>query len=202
MLKSHQPKVQDHLGHSDSTGLAVSKASTPSVEVLTAPMPIPPPMVATEEDLVEAALLKYAQQQATKWGADRFAAEFKRRDLEERWLEASRSHTTPYSQPSGAPDGGLIGALSGPVDAAAQERVVEADRAELRFLRPKYERHASVPRPPEPEPEPDRGRGRRRKRSRSATNDPSWLITPAEASRMSAAGRRLYGLDDPSTARA
>ena len=151
---------------------------------------------------MEAALLKYAQQRATKWGADRFAAEFKRRDLEERWLEASRSHTTPYSQPTDAHETTLTDALSGPVDAAAQEHVVGSDRAELRFLRPKYERHASVPRPPEPEPEPDRGHTRRRRRSRSATNDPSWLITPAEASRMSAAGRRLYGLEDPSTARA
>jgi hypothetical protein len=156
-------------------------------------------MVVTEEELVEAALLKYAQQRATKWGADRFAAEFKRRDLEERWLEASRSDTTPYTQPSAAPEKRLADALSGPVDATAQGQVVEGDRAELRFLRPKYERHASVPRPPEQDPDPDRGRPRRRKRSR-AINDPSWLITPAEASRMSAAGRRLYGLEDPSAA--
>ena len=158
-------------------------------------------MLVSEEELVEAALLRYAQQRATKWGADRFAAEFKRRDLEERWLEASRSHTTPYSQPTDAPEG-RTDALSGPVDAAAQGQVVGADRAELRFLRPKYARHASVPRPPEQEPDTEKRRGRRRKRSPSATNDASWLITPAEASRMSAAGRRLYGIEDPSTARA
>jgi hypothetical protein len=159
-------------------------------------------MVVTEEELVEAALLKYAQQRATKWGADRFAAEFKRRDLEERWLEASRSHTTPYTQPTAAPETRLADALSGPVDATAQGQVVGADRAELRFLRPKYERHASVPRPPEQESQPHRGRARARKRSRSAIDDPSWLITPAEASRMSAAGRRLYGLEDPPAASA
>jgi hypothetical protein len=156
-------------------------------------------MVVTEEELVEAALLKYAQQRATKWGADRFAAEFKRRDLEERWLEASRSDTTPYTQHTAAPETRLADALTGPVDASAHGQVVEGDRAELRFLRPKYERHASVPRPPEQAPVPDRGRPRRRKRSR-AINDPSCFITPAEASRMSAAGRRLYGLEDPSTA--
>jgi hypothetical protein len=154
-------------------------------------------MVVTEEELVEAALLKYAQQRATKWGADRFAAEFRRRDLEERWLEASRSDTTPYTQHTAAPETRLADALTGPVDASAHGQVVEGDRAELRFLRPKYERHASVPRPPEPAPDPDRGRPRRRKRSR-AISDPSCLITPAEASRMSAAGRRLYGLEDPS----
>jgi hypothetical protein len=159
-------------------------------------------MVVTEEELVEAALLKYAQQRATKWGADRFAAEFKRRDLEERWLEASRSDTTPYTQHTAAPETTLADALTGPVDASAHGQVVEGDRAELRFLRPKYERHASVPRPPEPAPDPDRGRPRRRKRDRSRNDDPSWQISPAEASRMSAAGRRLYGLEDPSPARA
>jgi hypothetical protein len=158
-------------------------------------------MVATEAELVEAALLRYAQQRATKWGADRFAAEFRRRDLEERWLEASRSDTTPYTQHS-APVEWRLDALSGPVDASAQGQVVGTDRAEPRFLRPKYQRHASVPRPPEQDHQPDRGRARRRKRSRSAISDPSRLITPAEASRMSAAGRRLHGLEDPSPARA
>jgi hypothetical protein len=158
-------------------------------------------VLVSEEELVETALLKYSQQQATKWGADRFAAEFKRRELEERWLEASRSQTTPYSQPVEAPETRLPSALSGPVDATAQEQVVGFDRAEVRFLRPKYERHASVPRPPQQEPEPDRRRTRRRKRDRSANDDPSRLISPAEASRMSAAGRRLYGLEDPFTAR-
>lgn len=147
-----------------------------------------------EEELVETALLRYAQQKATKWGADRFAAEFHRRDLEERWLVAARSGTTPYSGPA---DGAVSSpsALSGPVDAAAQDNVVVFDRAEIRMVRPAFERHSSVPRPPTEEPETPR-RPRRRKRERSS--DPSWSITPAEAARMSAAGRRLYGLDDPS----
>jgi len=159
-------------------------------------------MVASEAELVETALLKYAQQQATKWGADRFAAEFKRRELEERWLEAARSHTTPYTPPIDAYDIGHTDALSGPVDAAAQDQVIGSERTELRFLRPKYERHGSVPRPPEQEPEPDRPRTRHRKRDRSTNGNPAWLIKPAEASRMSAAGRRLYGLEDPSPAQA
>lgn len=152
-------------------------------------------MLLSEEEQVETALLRYAQQQAATWGAKQFAAEFERRDLEERWLEAARSKTSPYT-PTSAPDPALPEMLSGPVDAAAQESVVGSDRAELQFLRPRHERHSSVPRPPSSDPEPDRRRLRRKKRERS-TRDQGWTITSAEAARMSAAGRRLYGLDDP-----
>ena len=150
----------------------------------------------TEEDLVETALLRYAKKQATEWGADRFAAEFRRRDLEERWLEAARTNTTPYtpnianSEPA---------ALSGPVDASAQGQVVETGtRDEWRLTRPAHARHASVPRPPAVEPQSDRTRFGRRKRER-APKDPAWTISPAEAARMSPAARRLYGLEDPVT---
>ena len=152
-------------------------------------------MLLSEEELVETALLRYAQQEATRWGADRFAAEFKRRDLEERWLEAARSHVSPYT-PTDATDRPITATLSGPVDAAAQESVLGSDRDELPLLRPKYQRHPSVPRPPVPEPEPTGRRHRLRKRARS-TDDPAWMITPAEWARMSAAGQRLYGHDDP-----
>ena len=149
----------------------------------------------TEEELVETALLRYAQKRATEWGADRFAAEFRRRDLEERWVDAARTNTTPYTplevtEPT---------ALSGPVDASAQSLVVETQtRDEWRLTRPAHVRHASVPRPPADEPEADRGRLRRRKRER-AGNRPAWTISPAEAARMSPAARRLYGLEDPDT---
>jgi hypothetical protein len=152
--------------------------------------------VLTEEDLVETALLRYAQQRATKWGADRFRAEFHRRDLEERWLVAARSGTTPYSDPADATTV-LETGMSGPVEAGAQENAVGFDRIEARMVRPAYARHASVPRPPAQEPAAGGKRSRRRKPKRSS-NDPAWLITPAEAARMSAASRRLYGLDDPS----
>jgi len=152
--------------------------------------------VLTEEDLVETALLRYAQKRATEWGADRFAAEFRRRDLEERWLEAARTNTTPYTphdvrtEPT---------ALSGPVDTSAQDLVVETvTRDEWRLERPAHVRHASVPRPPVEEPESDRGRLGRRKRER-AGNDRAWTISAAEAARMSPAARRLYGLEDPIT---
>jgi hypothetical protein len=152
----------------------------------------------SEDDLAEAALLKYAQRQATSWGAERFAAEFKRRDLEERWLEASRSKTSPYAQ-TAATDAALPDALAGPVDAAVQENAIETERTGFRLLRPTHERHPSVPRPPAPEPEPGRRRPRHRKHAAS-TADPAWMITPAERERMTPAGRRLYGLDDPSDA--
>jgi hypothetical protein len=148
-----------------------------------------------EEELVETALLRYAQQRATKWGAARFAAEFHRRDLEERWMVAARSGTTPYTAPADATTPSQTG-LSGPVEAGAQENVVGSDRTEARMVRPAYARHPSVPRPPAPEPEA-KGRSPRRRKRKGSSNDPG-SVTPAEAARMSAAGRRLYGLDDPS----
>jgi hypothetical protein len=150
--------------------------------------------VLTEEELTETALLRYAQQRATKWGADRFAAEFHRRDLEERWLVAARSGTTPYAAPADEVTPSHTG-LSGPVEAGAQENAVGPDRTEARMVRPAHARHSSVPRPPAPEPEP-KGRGPRRRKRKGSTNDPGRLISPAEAARMSPAGRRLYGLDE------
>jgi hypothetical protein len=152
--------------------------------------------VLAEEELVETALLRYAQQRATKWGAARFAAEFHRRDLEERWLVAARSGTTPYTALADATTPTQTG-LSGPVEAGAQANVVGSDRTEARMVRPAYARHPSVPRPPAQDPEPKARSPRRRKR-RGPSKDPASLITAAEAARMSAAGRRLYGLDDPS----
>ena len=155
-------------------------------------------MLLTEEELVETALLRYAQQAATRWGAERFAAEFARRDLEERWLVAAKSntfraptHMQAHEAPAPAP-----AMLSGLVDAAVQEIVVSSDREELGLNTPKYKRHPSVPRPPAPAPQAGRRRALRRRRERP-TRDPGWTITPAEAARMSPAGRRLYGLDDP-----
>jgi hypothetical protein len=153
-------------------------------------------MLLTEEELVETALLRYAQRQATRWGAERFAAEFERREQEERWLRVAASNTFVAPGPSDEEHPPAPAVLSGLVDAAVQERVVGWDRAELGLHRPKYERHSSVPRPPAPEPEGGRRRARRRRREQPA-GDLAWVITPAEAARMSPAGRRLYGLDDP-----
>ena len=149
-----------------------------------------------EEELVELALFRYAHEQAAKWGADRFAAEFARRELEDRWLEASKLNTTPYSPQATdeRADGGLP---SGPVDAFAEAAVVGLERDAWVLERPKHARHASVPRPPVEEPERER-KGRRHRRRERAEAATSWTISPAEAAGMSAAGRRLHGLDDPS----
>jgi hypothetical protein len=152
-------------------------------------------MFLTEEDLVEAALLKYAQQAATRWGAKRFAAEFARREQEERWLVAAKSNSLRAPGRTDSEDAPRPAILSGLVDAAVQERVVGQDVVEWGLNRPKYERHSSVPRPPAQESEVDTRRARRRRRERP-TKDPGWTITPAEAARMSPAGRRLYGLDE------
>lgn len=149
-----------------------------------------------EEELDEIALLRYAQQRATKWGAERFAAEFQRRELEERWLEAARSSTTPYGPPPTAD--APTPTLSGPVDASAQEVVIGSDRDAWVLSRPKYARHSSVPRPPTEEPEEKPKRSRRM--GRGPRQEPGRKFSPAEVAGMSAAGRRLYGLDDPSNA--
>jgi hypothetical protein len=90
--------------------------------------------------------------------------------------------------------------LSALVDDSVQDRVIGTDPEALVLRRPKYSRHSSVPRPPAPEPEESRRRGRRRRQQKGerGTTGSAWMITPAEAARMSPAGRRLYGLDDPS----
>lgn len=146
-----------------------------------------------EADHQEAALLRYAQEQAATWGAERFAAEYLRRDLEERWREAAQAHTTPYT-PGSEPE--TAAAYAGPVDAAVQDATVGIDTT-LRLSKAEHARHPSVPRPPATAPATEGRRlwGRRhRVPSEQATG---WTITPAEAAGMSAAGRRLYGLDDP-----
>jgi hypothetical protein len=137
-------------------------------------------------------LLRFAQEQASSWGATRFATEFRRRELEERWLEAEGTRVSPYA-PAVAADR-VTDVLSGPVDAAVQDVVVETERPTIRLLRPIHERHASVPRPPAPETPPDRRRRLRRRRDAAPA---PWTIAPTEAARMSPAARRLYGLDDP-----
>jgi hypothetical protein len=150
-------------------------------------------MLTSEEELVETRLLKYAQQEATRWGAERFAAEFRRRDLEERWLEASLGNSSPYAASAAPPDDPVHAGL---VDAAAQDRVVEtAATPSVSLIRPKFERHPSVPRPPAEGSERMSRRARRRERRRAA-GDAMWMPAPAEIARMTPAARRLYGLDD------
>lgn len=149
----------------------------------------------TEEELVEIALLRYAQQRAAEWGAARFAEEFRKRELHERWLEAEKRGTTPYAS-ADAEGSDDATALSGPVDATAHDRLVGVDRSEWRLTKQRYARHPSVPRPPATEVEGAR-RGRRRRRDRrAAEGNAAPRFSSAEIAGMSAAGRRLYGLDD------
>ena len=144
-----------------------------------------------DEEQLEAALLAYAHQEATRWGAERFAAEFERRDEEERRLTGAG--TPPFRYPwepdEIAPPPSSV--LSGLVDAAVQEQVIRADPAELDLVEPPKIRHAHVPRPALAEPEPPR---RRRRRERVAPQR-APVISEAEAARMSPAARRLYGLE-------
>jgi hypothetical protein len=157
-------------------------------------------MLLTEEEIVEHALLRYAQKAATRWGAERFAAEFERRNHEERWLNATRSNTTRAPARTDAADAPRPAVTSGLVDASVEHRVVGPDREEMRLTTPKYSRHPSVPRPPTPERGEDRrGRGGRRGRGRHrSAEEPTWTTPPAEVARMSPAARRLHGLSDPS----
>jgi len=146
-----------------------------------------------DDEQLEAALLAYAHRKATRWGAERFAAEFERRDEEERRLTGAG--TPPFRYPW-EPDEIVpppSSVLSGLVDAAVQEQVIRADPAELDLVEPPKIRHAHVPRPTPPEPEPPR-RARRLRRERAAPQRAS-VISEAEAARMSPAARRLYGLD-------
>jgi hypothetical protein len=151
--------------------------------------------VQAEDELDALALLRDAQQRAAKWGAERFAEEFRKRELHERWLEAERFGTTPYAQADEQEPATPGDALSGPVDATAHDRLVGVDRSEWRLTKQRHARHPSVPRPPAAEPEERTRRGRRRRRERAAQAPAPWL-SPAEVAGMSAAARRLYGLDD------
>lgn len=151
-------------------------------------------MLRSEEELVETALLRYAQQAATKWGAKRFAAEFERRNQEERWLavDASGTRRAPTAMHA---DDVAIASHPAPVDDSVQDRVIGSERETVVLRRPRYERHPSVPRPPAEEPPAGRPRRRGRNRHRGLTT-PAWMITQAEAARMSPASRRLHGLSD------
>jgi len=153
----------------------------------------PEPEADHEDEQLEAALLAYAHRKATRWGAERFAAEFERRDEEERQLTGAG--TPPFRYPWEPDEVAPLpsSVLSGLVDAAVQEQVIRADPAELDLVEPPKIRHAHVPRPAPPEPEPPR-RARRFRGERVAPQRAS-MITEAEAARMSPAARRLYGLE-------
>ena len=130
-----------------------------------------------------------AHQEAARWGAERFAAEFRSRSEEERRLREAEART--FGSPAETDAATAAPSTAGPVLWEVAERVVGRDPGHLELHRPM--RHAHVPRPPAPEPGPRRDR--RRKRGREEP-EPASAISEQEAARMSPAARRLYGLPE------
>jgi hypothetical protein len=159
-------------------------------------------LVPWDED-VDEPLFKGARQEAAQWGADRFAAEFDRREEEERRLrDAEAGIFFRYPGVTYASDVPPPEMMSGPVDQAVGDRVVEAVAGEqVEIRKPKPIPHAHVPRPPRHEKGSGRRHDRRRRREERAPAG-SWVPSEAELARMSPAGRRLYGVDDDSDRRA
>jgi hypothetical protein len=154
-------------------------------------------MLMPREEGFDEVLVKDAQQEAAHWGADRFAAEFERRDEEERRLrDAEAGIFFRYPGVTYPGDEAEREMLSGPVDQSVGDRVVEAATvAPTEIRKPKPIRHAYVPRPPAPDQGSGRRRGRRGRRERTASPR-GWVPSEAELASMSPAGRRLYGVDD------
>jgi hypothetical protein len=150
-------------------------------------------MVVTEEEVVEAALLRYAQQRAARWGAARFRAEFERREDEERRLKEAEARN--YGLPSALPMRERPIPAPELVDESVRDRAVSGPHDGSGFKRPKPMRHPDVPCPPADVPMEGRRARRREKKRARPRDDAMWLPTAAEIERMSPAGRRLYGID-------
>ena len=159
-------------------------------------------MLMSTDDAFDEYLVKDAQAAATQWGADRFAEEFARRDEEERRLrdaEAGIFFRYPgVTYPDEEPEPAM---MTGPVDESVSDRVIEAAAVgTVEIRKPKPIRHAHVPRPPAQEQSSGPRRSWRRRGQDRATRW-SWAPSEAELARMSAAGRRLYGVDSGNDAR-
>jgi hypothetical protein len=151
-----------------------------------------------EDERLEHALLAYAQRSAARVGAEWFAAEFARREEDERsQREGAAGRRDVVDEPlrNSTPEVALV-------DASVEDDVVGGAPTGL-GIEPTPQpakRHPHVPRPPAPEPatEPKR---RRRDRKLVAAPTPSPAISVPEWARMSPGARRLYGLDaSPHTA--
>jgi hypothetical protein len=90
------------------------------------------------DDGLESALLAYAQRKAARWGAERFAAEFRRRDQ----MEETRPIWTSD-------------ALAAPVEASVEEQVVDGEPATFRPEPPRIGFDVMLV-PAQPEPSIDR----------------------------------------------
>jgi hypothetical protein len=147
-----------------------------------------------EDDRIEHALLAYAQPSAARMGAEWFAAEFARREEDERLQRrgaAGPRGTVDEPVPDSSPEFTLI-------DSSVEDDVVGGSPTGLGIepLPQPAIRHPHVPRPPVPEPAPEPKR-RRRDRKLVKASTPSPTISAPEWARMSPGARRLYGVDPP-----
>ena len=159
-----------------------------------------------EDEQVERALLAYAQRSAARVGAEWFAAEFARREEQER-LDRERAEMrsaivhepSPVALPeielvdASVEDDVVGGAPTGLGIAPPPQPEPEPEPPEPEPPQPAM-RHPHVPRPPAPEPTPEPKRRRRRRKAVQAPA-PSFVISAPEWARMSPGARRLYGLD-------
>lgn len=119
-----------------------------------------------DEDSMERALLAYAQRSAARVGAEWFAAEFARRDEDER-LEREDAWTWRSPLGRAAPD---MAPAAGLIDASVEDDVVGGTPAGLGY---------------EPTPQP----------AVRGLDTPPPAISAAEWARMSPGARRLYAAD-------
>ena len=147
-----------------------------------------------DDGAMELGLLAYAQRSAARTGAAWFAAEFARREEEERRdRELTERWQPPTVEPESpvAPDAGLV-------DASVEDNLVGGAPAGLGIEAPTPPtsiRHPHVPRPPAPEPAPEPKR-RRWAREKTQEEPPPPAISAPEWARMSPGARRLYGVDE------
>jgi len=148
-----------------------------------------------DDRALELGLLAYAQRSAAKTGAAWFAAEFARREEEERRERELAEGWRPRMVAPAPP----VAADDGLVDASVEDNLVGGAPRGLGIEAPTSRppmRHPHVPRPPAPEPTPEPKRRRRTKETTKAPT-PSPAISAPEWARMSPGARRLYGVDEP-----
>ena len=173
-----------------------------------------------EQERMERALLAYAHRSAARVGAEWFAAEFARREEEDRLQEARAAQRSAARH---EPDRDLVPEIT-LIDSSVENAVVGGAPTSLGLepraaepephLQPEAPqpvireaaaepvtpdppiRHPHVPRPPAPEP-PSRSKPRRWRRERAEAPTPSFVISAPEWARMSPGARRLYWLDTP-----
>jgi hypothetical protein len=143
-----------------------------------------------DDGAMELALLAYAQRSAARTGAEWFAAEFARREDEERRQRNAQALWQPAVVEAQV-DEGLVD------DSVADDGVGGTPSGLGIPAPPPVMRHPHVPRPPVVEDPPEPKKGRRKRETPIAVSPPP--ISAPEWARMSPGARRLYGVDEPST---